>query len=281
MSDPFLDAESGVESSQPRELYEINQTGLVVYRTASGSRDITYDGKKFVAAPIARTDVVVDTTSTDGQLTLALPLSHGLCQRWNNQMSPPRLVTVTIYRQQLGVDTEVFFQGVVMSMAMEKHIAKFLLMSDAARLNQRTVGALTSKKCLNALFDKACGLDANSYKVATLVTGVNGRNVTVASTLPVDGDPASTTVFALGRFVHTPTGESQIIVAQHGATLTLQRPIPGLQVGDFIAFYAGCAKDILTCHNKFGNEARFFGQPHLPTHELFIPGYQLGVLTNL
>jgi len=121
----FLEAESGTESSQPRELYEINQTGIITYRIASGSRDISYGGNVFTAQPAARTDLSISTTTADLQLTLALPLTHGLAQRWVAQASPPRNVTVTIYRQQLGVDTEVFFTGVIDSMGIERHLAKF------------------------------------------------------------------------------------------------------------------------------------------------------------
>jgi len=279
MSDLILAAESGVETSQPREIYEINQSGFVTYRIASGTRDIVDGGQTYTAQPAARTDLTLSTTTADVQLTLSLPLSHGLVQRWMASMSPPKIVTVTIRRVQLGVGTEQFFFGVVSSMAIEKHLAKFSLQSEAQRQWSRTLGKVVSRTCGHFLYDRGCKVTKGLFGITTTIATIDGRRITVASVAPLSG-PAQTTYFPFGEFVHLASGERQTMFSQFGERVDLQSPIPGMQVGDAVQLFAGCAHDMLTCHNKFGNEANFFGAYQLPTHEFFIPGYRLGVLTQ-
>ena len=98
MSDPFLDDKSGTETSRPREFYEIIQSSNVTYRIASGARDVAYGGNTFTAAPAARTELVLSTTTGEVQLTLSLPLTHGLAQRWMAQGSPPRQVQADLHK---------------------------------------------------------------------------------------------------------------------------------------------------------------------------------------
>lgn len=279
MSDLYLAAESGIESSQPRELYEINQSGLVVYRVASGTRDVVYGGNTYTAQPSARTDLQLSMTTGDVTLTFSLPLAHPLVQRWMASMSPPKNVTVTIYRQQLGVGTERFFAGVAISMGFARHVAKFTLQSDAQRQWSRMVGRVVSRACGHFLYDKGCKVTRGFFGMVSNIAVIDGRNVTMTTVAPLSG-PGQTTYFPFGEFTHLPTGESQTIFGQFGERLTLQSPIPGMQVGDAVQLYAGCAHDMLTCHNKFNNEANFFGAYQLPTHDFFIPGYRLGVLTR-
>jgi uncharacterized phage protein (TIGR02218 family) len=278
-ADLFLDAEGGAETSQPREFYDINQTGVITYRIASGSRDITYGGNVYTAQPAARTELGISTTTADLQLALALPLSHGLAQRWVAQSSPPRNVTITIYRQQVGVGTEVYFTGVVDSMGIQKHLAKFSLVDDATRLWSRTIGKVVSRKCGHFLYDAGCKVNPDSFKVSTVVSFVDGRTVNVGTVAPVDPGVGSTDVFPLGKLVQTITGESMTIIRQNGITLTLQAPIPGLAVFDSVTIYRGCDHRVETCRDVFANVLNFFGDPQLPNHEIFIPGYRMGVLS--
>jgi hypothetical protein len=264
-ADPFLDAEAGVESSQPREFYEIVQSAAVTYRIASGSRDIVYNGQTFTAYPSARTEMPVDIITQPVSLTLALPLSHPLVQRYVSLGSPPRQISITIYRRQLGVGDEVMFLGLVTSMGIDSHIAKFMLESRFARMMSRRLPVLTaSRTCPHILYDANCRVNRATYTIATTVAFINGRTIDVASMAGKDDQWARD-----GELVHVKTGERIPVVNQIGTRLTLQSPIPDILDGDAVTVSAGCAHDVITCRLKFQNQVNFGGLPQLPNNNPF------------
>lgn len=272
-TDPFLDAESSVESSQPREMYKIVQSSAVTYFVASGTRDIVYNGDTYVAFPMARTEATVDSITNDGQLTIALPLSHGLAQRYLAQGSPPREVSITVYRQQPDGLVERFAGGVVTSMAIDKHLAKFLVQSKLARVIQRKLPVIkASRTCPHILYDRNCRADRGSFTLNVFVETYDGRKIVISS---IGGNPNQWAQF--GELVHVATGERMQIIDQLDRTVTLQAPIPDLRDGDALTVSAGCAHDIVTCHVKFTNQVNFGGFPQLPTTNPFEHG-GLGVL---
>lgn len=292
MADPFLDLEASIQSSAPREMFHIIQSDAVSYFIASGTRDIAFpDGFfigsvfhlpcTFVAYPSARTEVGVASIGKDAEVTLGLPLAHPLAQRYVSMGSPPREVTVTIYRQQPGGPIEQIMNGVVTSMGIERHLAKFLIESRLARLLNRTLPLVaTSRSCQHVLYDKNCRADRNSFSLGAglapvpslTVLSFDGRVVVISS---IGGQP--THWAQLGELVHLPTGERMTILEQVGQTITMQSPIPDLRDGDAITVSAGCAHDIITCRAKFSNQVNFGGFPQLPTKNPFIPG-GLGVV---
>ncbi len=70
------------------------------------------------------------------------------------------------------------------------------------------------------------------------------------------------------------------ISEQIGALITLQLPIAELGDLDVVHVFAGCARDITTCHLKFNNQANFGGSPFAPTENPMIPGKNLGILAR-
>lgn len=275
MSDPFLTLEASIQSSSPREFYQIVQSSAVTYYVASGTRDIVYNGNTYVASPTARTEIGISSITNEAQLTIALPLSHPLSQRYPAQGSPPRVITVTIYRQQPGGFVEQVAVGKITSMGIEKHLAKFLIESLIARLSRRQLPTVSaSRSCQHVLFDNNCRAVRNLFTL-----GVTGGIIPTLTVLSFDG---RTVVISSiggqadhwaqgGELVHLPTGERMTILEQVGTTITMQTPIPDLTTGDAVSVSAGCAHDILTCRIKFSNQINFGGFPQLPTKNPFTP----------
>ena len=282
-ADPFLDDESGAESSLPREFYDISQNGSTIYRIASGSRDVTYLGNTYTAFPSARTDIAIEQTAAEMQLVLTLPLSHALAQRFTAQGSPPRQVQVTAWRKQVnsGLVERIWF-GYITSMAIERHIAKFAIPSRFRRNLDRAVPTVViDRSCPHILYDGVCRIDPAGFTQATTVVSFDGRRITVVSV----GAFGDNNYAVGGDFRHNATGEYQTILEETAidvsgnVTFTLQLPIPELKDGDAVTIRAGCAHDIDTCHNKFANEVNYGGLPYMPSGNLFLPsGY--GVFTG-
>lgn len=281
-SDLFLDAESGIESSQPRELFEIVQNAAVTYRITSGTRDIVYGGNAYTAFPVARTELRLDAVEGEVQQTFALPLSHGLCQRWTAQATPPQRAVITITRLQTGVGAaEVICTGLITSMAIERHLGRFQITRDATRTKDRKLPRLTAGRvCPHILYDRNCKVERAFFAAVTTVTGIDGRRVTVASLAPFTTDP---TFFLFGEFLHDATGERQTIITQTGGNvLTLSLPMPDLAIGDAVQIYAGCSHDLTTaCGPKFLNRDNFGGAPLMPAGTIFYLRTGYGVVEQV
>ena len=143
----FIEDESSVEDSQPRELYEIKQNLAVTYYIATGARDIEYGGHTYVAMTAARTELTIATISNDSELTLSLPQSHPLVQRYHAKSSPPGQITVTIRTKQMrSGEVEQVFTGVISSLALEGHLAKFLVQSRFARALKRRLPTISADR---------------------------------------------------------------------------------------------------------------------------------------
>jgi hypothetical protein len=282
VSDPILDAEAGVESNQPRELFDIVQNAAVTYRITSGTRDIVYNGNTYIAYPTARTELRLDAVEGEVQQTFALPLSHGLCQRWTAQATPPQRVAITITRLQSGIAmAEPLCVGVITSMALERHLGRFQITRDASRTKDRKLPRLTaSKVCPHILYDRNCKVDRNFFCAVTTVTGIDGRRVIVGSLAPFTSDP---TFFLFGEFLHNATGERQTIITQTGGNvLTLSLPMPDLAIGDTVQLYAGCSHDLTTaCGPKFLNRDNFGGVSLMPDGTVFFLRTGYGVVEQV
>jgi len=270
-----MDGQSGPENNRPREFYEIVQNDAVTYRVASGARDIVYEGNTYVAEPVARTAVGISTVTGEFQVTLALPLRHGLCQRYPAAATPPRQIAVTIRRLDLESGlVEQIWSGYVTSMAIERHIGKFNIPSKMVRSLQRKVPSLVvGTLCPHTLYDKQCRIDPATFSVSTTVARFDGRSITLV-TVAAFGDEN----FALfGDITHDNTGERQTVFKENGSdfdgttTFEMQAMIPEIQVGDSVTVRAGCLHDIPTCHDKFANVANYGGMPERPTSNPFTP----------
>ncbi len=275
MSDEFRDDDSSAELGQRREFYDIVQSDLVTYRIASGARDIVYGGNTYTSQPAARTDVVVSTTTGVFEMSLSLPLKHPLVQRYLAFGSPPRQITVTVWQMQLNSGAvERIWLGVVTSMAIEHHVAKFLIPSPIGSALQRMVPSMMiDRLCPHILYDAQCRIDPTAFSVESTVVRFDGRQITLVTQLPF-GDEQ----FALfGDVTHVATGERQTIFTEDPlavdgtTTFQMQDPIRELAVGDAMLVRAGCLHDITTCHNKFDNLVNYGGAPEKPTANPFSP----------
>lgn len=275
--DEFLENEISVELSQPREGIEIRLTSgaiPVVYRIATGTRDIEIDGQLFRATAGARGQVTASTFNAEGALEVTLPVAHPLAQRYMAGGVPPRQLVVKVYRHQLeSGTTEKIHEGEATSIAIGGHVARLLVpsrLSEAAMRQLPTIGV--GRSCLNVLYDDTCRVDRDSFKITGTVAGINGRIVTVD--VAMDDQWAT-----FGEFLHVATGERMAVQEQTStidldgphAHITMQSPILEMIVGDAVEVYAGCTHLRAMCLNLFDNIVNYAGFPDMPTKNPFSP----------
>lgn len=278
--DPFVADEAG--DSRPREFYDIVQSAAITYHVASGQRDIVWNGVTYTASPLSRSEVGISAVSGDFSVTFSLSMDHPLCQRYMALVSPPGLVSVTIWRKQLNSGlVEQIWSGDITSIAFdsEDHVAKFTIPSRMSRTLTRTLPLImVSRLCPHVLYDPQCTINPAGFSTATTIANINGNVVTVNTTF----GPSDFTVG--GDLQHVKTGEIQTVVTQGPnvsgtVVLTLQAPIPDMQSGDAVVVRAGCDHTMGTCAVKFSNNQNYGGFPDIPDANPFIPA-GLGVLTN-
>lgn len=278
----FDELEASNEDSQPREIYTIAH-GSTTYRHTSGVRDVVIDNVIYTADAIARSASEVPAISQNGDKAIAilLRIDHPFVRRWFWKGIPPKLATVTLARAN-GESVETYWQGLVVAIDTEDETAKVHVASQLGPPVRRRLPTLTAgRQCQNALYDDACKVDPNSFKVATTVLAVDGHNVRVdMGSLDFDFDWAD-----LGKLRHVASGEQMTIIKQTDdnsgvlttTTLEIHMPIYGMQVGDAVEIFAGCQHSNVACFAKFDNILNFVGMPAMPTRNPFF-AWGLGIM---
>jgi hypothetical protein len=262
----FLDDEASVEHSQPREGIEITIAGQV-HRLATGTRDIVIDGAKFTATPAHRPELIVPDLGSDATPQLTIYPQHPAVVRYMLGAVPPRNIPVNVYRIQTSGDVEVIWRGRITSLTWRDGLAVFTVPSRHLLLVDRRLPSFSvGKHCPHVLYAANCRAPRASFKVTTTIALVSGHSITVAS---MGAHPDNYAQF--GELVHVATGEPMTIAEQVGTTLTVPAPLGGMQTGDAVEVYAGCARSIDVCNDKFNNRVHFGNDPHLNADNIVVP----------
>lgn len=275
MSDPVLDEE--IAGSLRNELFEVT-IGATVYRFTSGTRDVVVDGVIYTAEAVDRSAAGVPAIGKGGDQTIEIPIrpDHPIVKRWLWNGVPPKTATVVIRKLYASNISEPLWQGTIVALEADNantklHVSGMLGPPVRKRLPTITAG----RQCQNVLYDDACKVDRNSFKVSTTVLAIDGRRVRINfGDLSRDYD-----WFELGELVHVASGERMTIRDQDDdnsgvSTLTwldIQQPIYGMKVGDAVDVYAGCFHGI-DCATKFNNMINYVGMPAMPTRNPFFRG---------
>ncbi len=265
----FVEDELSASDSQPREVYEF-VLPTVTYRLASGVRDVVLNGQTFRATTIAREAAQVTTASNEAALEIPILVTHALPQRYLRHGVPPHRIDVTAYRKQItSGGFEQVWVGRVQSLAIDRHIAKFLVPARTSDALQRRIPTITmGRECPHVLYDSNCRVSEAAYQISCTIVSVNGADVTCSSNAAF----AIEDWFKYGRLIHVASGEYASISKQTSTLVTLVTPLLDMKAGDSILLSAGCSHDVDTCLTKFNNVPNYGGMPAKPSGNPFLPG---------
>jgi hypothetical protein len=121
---------------------------------------------------------------------------------------------------------------------------------------------LATTTCNSVLGDVVCGIDLTTLQETPTVSAVDGNLVTVTGL-------TNSTTGGYWRFGYLAYDGLQITVREYttGSQFTLLKTPPASWLGKTLTLTPGCDLRLLTCRNKFHNEARFTG------FGLVIPAY--------
>lgn len=262
----FDDDEASVSQNRPIDLYTIVTPSAGTYRLTSHPVDIVYAANVYTALTAGRGDTEVGQDPTGRELTIMLPISHPLIQRFAATGIPEQTVYVTMLRLQTVSSVAVqFWSGYATGLSVTGQMASLLVppvTDDALRVKLPVVRA--QKLCNHRLYDSLCQIDRNSFKVVT--TAVSQAISTVyagAATLVVASIGGNPNGWAAFGEIYNAVSEGRQILSQTSTTLVINSPFVGMAPGDALTFYAGCGHSLTICKAKFNNVVNFGGHPHM------------------
>jgi len=292
----FDEDERSASASRPIDLYTI-QTTSAIYRMTSHIIDVTYGGNVFTATTMSRDALKVEQDPTSNEITVHLPITHPLVQRYAAFGLPEQQVLVTLQRLQerSGVAIQQS-SGFGQALTIEGHTALMRVPSttnDALRVMLPVISA--QKICNHRLFDRGCAPNpGGDWPIGYPFPGSGGpskaalalTNTLISQTiapgvvtLVVDsGSAVAGDYFQFGDVVRN--GEVRQCLTHLDAVLTINAPFIGAAPGDILTFYPGCAHTVDVCDSKFNNRINFGGHPLMNPANPWV-GNGLGVIQQV
>lgn len=272
MSD-YDDKEESISDSAPLEIYEFVGT-YRNYRMTSDSLANVFSGNTYNPVPGLKRSTLSVGTHQDDQvdLTLEIPIGEQIVKDYGFQTTPPSLV-LTIYRlQRDAVNWVAYWKGPVTSITVTDEFAKFRVPSKfGSMLAGNIPNIYIQPPCNNVLFDARCKVSRVSNSLDTLVSGINGRVITIPSL------GAFAEGWFIGGEIAIPArNERRMIVNQVAGALTVNYEFSKISLGTSVQVTAGCDhsyEGVGGCP-KFANQRNFGGCPFVPgeSNNLFVTG---------
>lgn len=165
----------------------------------------------------------------------------------------------------------LWFKGRVSEVPeLDRSSAQLTVKSELERLDVAIPRQVYQAQCQATVYDTECGLSRGPLTVAGAATGAStlGRTQFPSNLVQATGH------FDLGTLTWTSganAGVARTVKRQQGGTVTLLSTLPAAVVaGDSFTVVPGCDGLQATCSGKFGNLARFKGQPYIPKPETVV-----------
>jgi uncharacterized phage protein (TIGR02218 family) len=279
----FDDDERSTSGSRPIDLYIIT-TPTQIYRLTSNQTDVVFGiggiatanntdvtgglgvGVVYTALTMARGPQMVAQDLTAREISIFLPITHPIVQRYASTGVPEREVTVAIYRFQTKSSTAFqSWSGVAQSLTISGRVAEIkvpAVTDDALKVKLPVIAA--QRLCNHVLYDRQCTISRTNLTITQVIIGISGSVVTTI----LDG---AATRYVFGDVEHVASGELRMILSQTVNSVTLNAPFSSAVVGDQVRIAAGCDHTIKTCRDKFLNVVNFGGMPHMNLDGAFNP----------
>lgn len=253
----FWSRETSTHDGQPVELYEF-AINLTTWRYTSAAEEVTHDGRTFAPAAIGRGKIELSTDINKAGLTVNAVRDLPFVVAYLDG-TVGRIASLTVYRRHTGEsDYMVYWTGRVISVVFGGATAKISCESLLTSLKRQGLQRHYQTLCPHALYSAACGVSSALHQVAGTVLTVDGATVTLAAAAGYDDGWFVAGLVRHGDYIY------RSIEGHVGQAIALDRPIPGLAVGDTLRLYPGCDHTSTHCREKFNNLVNFGGFEFIP-----------------
>lgn len=261
--------ETSAADGQPIELFDF-RLGTTAYTWTTNPDAVTYNDIVYQPLSISRTSLQLDPEKRAEALTIRLPATSLLVQRYINNI-PRQKATLTIrrvHRNDTADQVVQLFKGVARTVGFSNsgQDAEIAVVPLTAELLDSIPRFMFSSVCNHVLFDQACGVNQSSFRHLGDVLSFSNN------TLEVSGLDARGDGWADGGFVQTTSGDFRLVVEQLGDNARLLYPFTEDLVGQEVQVFAGCDHSPETCATKFTNLTNNGGFPFVPTKNIFATG---------
>lgn len=245
----------------PIELYVFTR-GPFTWRYATNELGYTYLGDFYSPEAITRGRVVQTTDLFKDNLKISFPRENAFAFEYINQ-SPEDITSVTIFRghaTDVASEFSIYWKGRVSSATTSGNTVELECASIYTSIRRPGLRAKFEYGCRHSLYIGRCGVSKILFSQTQPILAISDTGTQIqVSGIGTLGDGYYTAgIFTLLN------GNTRFITRHVGATIDLNLPILGIEVGTIVTVSAGCDHLRTTCDSKFNNIDRFGGFPYIP-----------------
>jgi len=253
----YQSIETSTQDGLPVELYIFAQ-GNRAWRFTTTPDAITYDSVEYVPSSVSRDRIKQTSDVLKDSLNLEFPRGDDFASQFIGY-APDIVTTVTVMRGHLGDNEFIpYWKGRVISAVTSGNKIELSCESVFSSVQRAGLRARYELTCRHSLYSARCGVNMESVQVSGVATIVSGVTVTVPEASSFANG------YFTGGMIRDNNGTSRFVIAHTGSSLTMQRPISGMEAGVSVKIYPGCDHLRTTCLSKFGNLDNFGGFPWVP-----------------
>lgn len=267
----YASYDQSVEDGSPIECYLFTGTGGT-WRYTDADEEVTVDGLVYQPlSGIERTTVEVGSL-IDSRMTIdiQLPVDSDLAQKFAFLKTQDSLnVEIRSVHRGSNFATEwrMEWQGITLFYTSSGRITSIqtgTAIQSAVQARANSIYYQTT--CNHVLFDERCKVLRGDHTTTSVVTAIEGNEITVAD------DGVANNDLRAGEVKNLRTGERRFVLGNSLNVIDIGFPFDDLILGDEVEMVKGCIHTFSECNVKFANLDNFGGFMYVPSSNPFEDG---------
>lgn len=265
----FNTYETSLQDASPVELYRF-AVGNKNYYFTSSDMNYTHQATEYLSRSIERTNIDLTLNREKALVELTVPRDFEIAELYRAYAptSPVVVSILKVHENDPDQEAQLIWKGEVSGVKWMDVKAKISLQSITAKLKRNGLRRIYQRTCPHVLYGNKCGVDKSLFRTTTNLTIVSNNVITS------DDFSAQPDGYYSGGWVEfiNELGilDRRYIVDHVGSNITLDYPSVALTAGLQVSTFAGCARNLDDCQNKFNNLTNYGGQPFIPNRNPFV-----------
>ncbi|AEG53118.1 phage BR0599 family protein [Sinorhizobium meliloti] len=249
-------------SGLPVALYDF-VFGTAQWNYTSDEELVTLGAVTYEPISIKDSGVKQSGDASSDEMIITVPKTAPVAIMMNGQ-PPSENIWVYIRRYHHGDDgAPIIWPGYVVSRKqIDSQAVELSCKMITAGFDRNGLRLGWSRQCPHALYDQNCRVNKDLFALTFQVENIVGNTIYSAALDALADGRFSNGFFTWSRF--NGAVERRGIEIHVGNHFSILGTSVGIEVGDWVTAYPGCARTRTDCINKFNNLSNFGGFPHMP-----------------